>query len=264
MAGNAQEWREETVRVAGTDLTLIQGGTGKPLLVLHEELGHPGWLRWHAALAQNRTLLIPLHPGFGKSPRMEWVQGVRDLAGFYARVVRERGLSPVDVIGFSLGGWIAAEIAVKSTARLSHLVLANAVGIKVADRETRDVVDIFAITDVEFNDLAYFDPSVGRRDYGAMPDAEVMIAARNREATGRFAWSPYMHNPKLKHRLARIRIPTLFLWGTNDRILSETYGRAYCAAVPGARFEPIERAGHFPHIEQPEAFARRIAAFTER
>ena len=78
MAGNAQEWREETVRVAGTDLTLIQGGTGKPLLVLHEELGHPGWLRWHTALAQNRTLLIPLHPGFGKSPRVEWVQGVRD------------------------------------------------------------------------------------------------------------------------------------------------------------------------------------------
>jgi pimeloyl-ACP methyl ester carboxylesterase len=72
-----------------------------------------------------------------------------------------------------------------------------------------------------------------------------------------------MHDPKLKGRLHRIRIPTLFLWGTADRILTEAYGRAYCAAIPGARFETIERAGHYPHIEQPEEFARRIAAFTQ-
>ena len=82
------------------------------------------------------------------------------------------------------------------------------------------------------------------------------IVARNREATARYAWSPYMHDPKLKGRLHRIRIPTLLLWGAADRILSEAYGRAYCAAIPGARFETIERAGHFPHLEQPEEFAR--------
>jgi pimeloyl-ACP methyl ester carboxylesterase len=96
-----------------------------------------------------------------------------------------------------------------------------------------------------------------------MPEADVRIVARNLEATARYTWSPYMHDPKLAHRLHRIRIPTLFLWGTADRILSETYGRAYCAAIPGARFEPIECAGHFPHLEQPDEFARRIFAFIE-
>ena len=94
-----------------------------------------------------------------------------------------------------------------------------------------------------------------------MPDAEVLTAARNREATARFGWSPYLHNPKLKGRLHRIKIPTLFLWGTADRILSERYGRIYCAAIAGAEFTPIERAGHFPHIEQPEEFSRRTLAF---
>ena len=142
-------------------------------------------------------------------------------------------------------------------------MLANAVGIKVGDRETRDIVDIFAISDNELAQLAYFDPSAGKRDYKSMPDAEVLAAARNREATARYGWSPFLHNPKLKGRLHRIRIPTLFLWGTSDRILSEAYGRAYCAAIPGARFEPIERAGHFPHLEQPEEFARRVLAFID-
>jgi pimeloyl-ACP methyl ester carboxylesterase len=165
------------------------------------------------------------------------------------------------VVGVSFGGWIAAAIAVKTTQRLSHLVLANAVGIKVGDRETRDIADIFAITESQFNELAYCDPRLGARDYKAMPDAEVMVAARNREALGRYGWSPYLHDPKLKRRLHRIRIPTLVLWGTSDRILNEDYGRAYAAAIPGAAFEIIERAGHFPHLEQPDVFSDRVLAF---
>jgi pimeloyl-ACP methyl ester carboxylesterase len=154
-------------------------------------------------------------------------------------------------------------MAVKSIQRLSCLVLANAVGIKVSDRETRDIADIFAVTEPEFNALAYYDPAIAARDYKAMPDAAVRTIARNREATARYAWSPYMHDPKLKGRLHRIRIPTLFLWGSADRILTEDYGRAYCAAIPGARFETIARAGHYPHIEQPDAFAQAVFAFMQ-
>src|SRR5262249_34439132 len=112
------------------------------------------------------------------------------------------------------------------------------------------------------NKLAYFDPKAGERNYKSMRETEVTAVARNREALGRFAWQPYMHDPKLKNRLHRIRIPTLFLWGTHDRILTESYGRAYCAAIPGARFELIDQAGHFPHIEQPQAFVDRILSFT--
>jgi pimeloyl-ACP methyl ester carboxylesterase len=165
------------------------------------------------------------------------------------------------VVGVGFGAWIAAATAVKSTARMAHLALANAVGIKVGDRETRDIVDIFALLDPELDKLAYCDPKLGERDYKSMPVAEVAAVARNRESLGRFAWQPYMHDPKLKSRLHRIRIPTLFLWGQQDGILSESYGRAFCAAIPGARFEPIEKAGHFPHLEQPQLFADRVFAF---
>jgi pimeloyl-ACP methyl ester carboxylesterase len=137
------------------------------------------------------------------------------------------------------------------------------VGIKVGDRNTRDIADIFAIPEKEFNERAYADPAHGARDYKALPDDVVRAAARNREATARYAWSPYMHDPKLKSRLHRIRIPTLILWGSADRIASEAYGRAYAAAIPGARFETIANAGHFPHIEKPDEFAQKVFAFTE-
>jgi len=137
------------------------------------------------------------------------------------------------------------------------------VGIKVGDRTTRDIADMFAITETDFNALAYCDPARAAHDYAAMPEAEVRAVARNREALARYGWSPYLHDPKLKSRLHRIRIPTLVLWGAADRILSEAYGRAYCAAIPGARFETIDRAGHFPHIEAPAEFARRVFAFAE-
>src|SRR6185369_7887017 len=142
MATNPQEWREETVRVAGTDLTQLQSGTCQPVLVLHEELGHPGWLRWHAELARTHTVILPLHPGFGKSPRVEWVRGIRDLAGFYARVVRERNLRPVDVIGFSMGGWLAAEMAACDAAQFRRIGLGAADRIKTAQGEIMDLVNL--------------------------------------------------------------------------------------------------------------------------
>jgi len=165
------------------------------------------------------------------------------------------------VVGVGFGAWIAAATAVKSTARMSRLVLANPIGIKVGDRETRDIVDIFALLDPELNKLAYVDPSLGTRDYKALPEAEVIATARNRESLARFAWQPYMHDPKLKSRLHRVRIPTLVLWGKQDGIMSEGYGRAFAAAIPGARFELIDKAAHFPHIEQPQQFADRVFAF---
>jgi hypothetical protein len=88
MAESSQEWHEETLRVHDTDLLVVKGGTGKPLLILHDELGHPGWLKWHAALARNRTLIIPLHPGFGRSPAPDWIRNIRDMAGLYSVLVR--------------------------------------------------------------------------------------------------------------------------------------------------------------------------------
>src|SRR5262245_41573398 len=247
--------------VEGISVEVIERGSGKLLLFLHPGIGIERNAPVLDHLARGAHVIAPSHPGFGRSELPRWMSTVDDLAYFYLDFLEARDLNDVTVVGASLGGWIAAAIAVKSTARLTRLVLANPIGIKVSDRESRDIADIFALTDDELNALTYFDPKAGERDYKAMADADVMVTARNREALARFAWSPFMHDPKLKHRLHRIRIPTLILWGIGDRVTSEAYGRAFCAAIPGARFESVERAGHFPHVEQPETFAQRVLAF---
>lgn len=252
-----------SIAVNGVRLDVIERGHGRPLLFLHPGIGIEPDAPVLDHLARGMRVIAPSHPGFGRSDLPKSMTTVDDLAYFYLDLLEGLDLRDGVLVGVSFGAWIAAEIAIKSTERLSRLVLANAVGIKVTDRETRDIADIFAMTEPQFLELAYFDPAKGRRDYAAMPDADVLAAARNRESLARFGWSPYMHDPKLRGRLHRVRIPTLFLWGMNDRILSENYGRAYCASFPNGRFEPIDRAGHFPHLEQPEIFAERVLAFAQ-
>jgi pimeloyl-ACP methyl ester carboxylesterase len=249
--------------IDGIRIETIERGSGRPLLFLHPGIGIAPTAPVLDRLAQRARLIAPTHPGFGASEQPASFNSIDDLAYFYLDLIDALELTDTIVAGVSLGGWIAAEMAVKSCARLSHLVLANPVGIKVSDRETRDIADIFALTEEQFAELAYFDPTTGKHDYKAMLEADVRVVARNREATARYGWSPYMHDPRLKARLHRIRVPTLLLWGTADRILSQPYGQAYCAAIPGARLAPIERAGHFPHLERPDEFARRIFAFVD-
>jgi pimeloyl-ACP methyl ester carboxylesterase len=253
-----------SITVNGIRIEMIERGRGRPLLFLHPGIGIEPDAPVLAALAARARVLAPTHPGFGRSEAPRWFNSVDDLAYFYLDLIDQLALADTAVVGVSFGGWLAAEIAIKTTARMSHLVLANAVGIKVGGREQRDIADIFALTESEFLELAYCDPAAGRRDYKSMPDADVLAASRNREATARYGWSPYLHDPKLRNRLHRIRIPTLILWGMNDRVLSEAYGRAYCGAIPGARFAPIARAGHFPHLEQPREFADRVFAFIDQ
>ena len=252
-----------SIVVDGVNVETIDRGKGRPILFLHPSIGIDPSAPVIAALAKSGRVIAPSHPGFGNSQLPKGMSSVDDLSYFYLDLIEQLDLKDTLVIGVGLGAWLAAEIATKTTARFSHLVMANAVGVKVGDRETRDIVDIWSLTPDEFDTLAYFDPKTGQRDYKNLPETESLVAARNREATARLAWSPYMHNPKLKRRLHRIDIPTLLLWGTADRILSEPYGRAYCDMIPGAQFEPIERAGHFPHLEQPDEFARRALAFAD-
>ncbi len=247
--------------VAGARIDLIERGEGKPLLFLHPENGIDPSLPAIDELARRAHVVAPTHPGFGRSDLPKGMRTIDDMSYFYLDLLDQLALRDVAVVGVSLGAWIAAEIAVKTTAQLSQLVMANAVGVKVSDRETRYIADIFAVTEPDYLEMVYCDPAIGRRDYKTLPDAVVLAAARAREATARFAWSPYFHNPALNRRLHRIRIPTLFLWGAHDRMLSEAYGRAYCAMIPGARFELIERAGHFPHEEQPKIFAEKVMNF---
>jgi len=257
----AVEASTSIIVVNGSRLELIDRGRGRPILFLHPHIGLDPSAPVLALLAAGGRLFAPSHPGFGHSQRPSAITTVDDLAYFYLDLMDQLDLADAVVVGASLGAWIAAAIAVKSTARMARLVLANPVGIKAGDRETRDIADIFAMLENDFLAHAFADPAAGTRDYAALSDDEVTVAARNREASAVYGWSPYLHDPKLKGRLHRIRIPTLVLWGTADRLAGEGYGRAFAAAIPGARFETILGAGHFPHIEQPKVFAEQVFAF---
>jgi pimeloyl-ACP methyl ester carboxylesterase len=251
-----------TIDVRGVRVEMIDRGKGQPLLFLHPGIGidSAAPVLDHLSKAGMR-LLAPSHPGFGRSDLPRAFTTVDDLAYFYLDMLDTLDLRDTVVVGISLGAWIAAEIAVKSTARIAKLVLADAVGIRVSsDPEVSDIADIFALPEKGFVELVYHDPTKGARDPN-LPEEKVVAIARNLESTARFAWAPYMHNPKLKGRLHRIDVPTLMLWGAQDRIVTPDYGRAYAAAIPGARFATIDKAGHFPHIEQPAEFARQVLSF---
>jgi pimeloyl-ACP methyl ester carboxylesterase len=248
--------------VHGVRLEVIERGQGWPILLLHGEDGLDSEAPFLELLAAHGHIIAPSHPGFGHSPDTGTVDTVDDLAYLYLDLLTERDLRQVTVIGFSLGGWIAAEMAVRSTERLARLILVAPLGIKVGDRETRDIPDIFVLTPEEIARLKYHDPSRAVVDRTTLSDDALTVIARNREATALYAWEPYFHNPKLRQRLHRIGIPTLLLWGASDHFVTPGYyGAAYRESIPGARLEIIEHAGHLPQMERPEAFVERIRAF---
>jgi pimeloyl-ACP methyl ester carboxylesterase len=248
--------------VQGVRLEVVERGQGRPILWLHGEEGLDPEAPFLELMAGQGRVIAPSHPGFGHSPDVETIDTVDDLAYLYLDLLAERDLRDAVVVGASLGGWIAAELAVKCTARLARLVLVAPLGIKVGDRETRDIPDIFALDPDEVLRLQYADPARAAVDYTRLSEDQVTVIARNREATALYAWEPYFHGPKLRGRLRRVDVPTLLLWGEDDRfVTASTYGAAYQAALPGARLATVAGAGHFPHLERPQACAERIAAF---
>jgi pimeloyl-ACP methyl ester carboxylesterase len=249
--------------VAGVRLEWIERGEGAPILFLHPGIGIAPDAPVLDLLAATARIIAPSHPGFGRSEQPKDFTTIDDLAYFYLDLMDELRLERATLVGVSFGAWIAAEIAVKSCARISRLVLADALGIKVSARDQRDIADMFAMTEADFLALAYANPDVGKRDYKAMSEADLLPIARSREALARYGWQPYMHDPKLKSRLHRIRVPTLVLWGEADRIVAPSYGQAFAEALPSARFELLPRAGHFPHLETPDRFAASVLAFRE-
>src|SRR4029453_15846336 len=136
-----------------------------------------------------------------------------------------------------------AEIAVKCCHRIDRLILVDALGIKISDRETPDILDVFNTLPQEVQQRSWHDPGKWAPDFNAMSDDELVVRARNWEAACLYGWHPYMYNPQLKRWLRRITTPTLVVWGASDGIVKPSYGRVYSALIPGARFELIERAG---------------------
>jgi pimeloyl-ACP methyl ester carboxylesterase len=255
--------RSTTLAVNGCAVELDKRGAGGPtLLFLHPHIGLGRADTFLDTLAKRFTVYAPSHPGFGRSALPRHFTTVDDLAHFYLDLIEQLALDRVVLVGSSFGGWLAAEIATKASPRLARLVLIDPLGIRVSpEPDNTDIVDFFSTKQAELDRLAYHDPANARLDHTTMSEEDAYIHFRNRESAALFGWSPYMNNPKLKHRLHRLTMPTLVLWGDSDRIVTPAYGERYAGLIPGAAFATVEHAGHYPHIEQPNAVADRIIAF---
>jgi pimeloyl-ACP methyl ester carboxylesterase len=251
-----------TITLQGIELKISRKGRGKPLLMLHGGGGPISSRPFADQLADHFEIIEPIHPGFSGTPIPSRFDSVEDLVYLYLDLIEALDLKDVTLLGHSLGGWIAAEIAVRNLSRVSRLVLADAIGIKPGGRDERDIPDIFAMSPDKVEALLWHDatyaPSEANRS-----DQDWQMMAANRVALGMYTWDPYMHNPKLMDRLHRITVPTLLLWGAHDRFVRPSYGQAYAQRIPGARLELIDDAGHVPHVEQPAAFVRHVLAFAD-
>jgi len=249
------------VAAGPVELDEVRNGSGSPLVYLHGEDGllFSGPVR--DALGASFTVRAPEHPGWGRSDRPWYVNTVDDLSYVYLDYLDATLDEPAPLIGTSFGAWLAAEVAVKSTAKISSLVLVAPVGIKVADRETRDFVDVYASTTEQVAAATYGDGA--RPDLRALAADEFFYLAEAQEAMARYGFRPYLHDPALVHRLHRIDVPTLVLWGADDRFVREpdTYAAAWATAIGSNAEVASLPGGHRLEEQSPAAVADAVTAF---
>jgi pimeloyl-ACP methyl ester carboxylesterase len=247
---------EQLVEVAGTQLHLVRGGSGPPLLVLHHDIGNPGWLPVYRQLAEQFEVVVPSHPGYDRSARPNWMRSVRDVAVAYQWLLVELGLDRVALVGLGFGGWIAAEMATMAPRSFSRLVLVGAMGIQPEDGE---IFDQALVNYIEYARAGFHDQHAFEQIYGAEPSTDQLETwDRNREMTFRLAWKPYLYSQTLPHLLGGVRTPALVVWGAEDRIVPLSCGERYARALPNARLEVIEGCGHCVEMERPTELARLV------
>jgi pimeloyl-ACP methyl ester carboxylesterase len=244
----------------GLTVTFTEQGDrtkGRAALVLHGGAGPRSVAGLASTLAENAYVLTPIHAGFDGTPRPDWHDSVADLATDYLDLLDHLDLRDVLVLGSSIGGWIAAEMALRDTHnRIGGVVLLNAVGIN-ADTP---IVDTQTITPAELGRLSFVNPAL-RPDFSTLDETQLAAVAANRKTLEVYAGTD-MYDPKLRRRLHRVTVPVRIIWGEQDGIAPLDYGRAFAESFPSADFHPIADAAHFPHIEQPEATMAAIDAFS--
>jgi pimeloyl-ACP methyl ester carboxylesterase len=250
-----------TADLGGLELEYFEGGEGRPLLYLHDLLGLDPASQALDRLARRFRVVAPVNPGFGATDAPSWITSVDDFAHAHLALVRRLGLDGAVMVGASLGAWVAAEIATKTTHFFGHLVLIGPFGIKVGPVDRLDIPDLFAMPQAELDRRLYVRPETWRLDPASKTDVELECVARRQATLALVGWEPYMHNPKLKHRLGTIDRPTLVLRGAEDGIVSADFAASFQHLIPGARLETIAEAAHLPLTEQAEATVARIIDF---
>jgi pimeloyl-ACP methyl ester carboxylesterase len=256
--------RREVMTIAGVAVECFTAGEGRPLLVLHDELGLSPQAQFLDFLSKRRRVVALSLPGFGESDLPLWMDCVDDLSYIALGLLDRLGINAIDIVGCSLGGWVAAEVASKSPERVTRLVLAAPYGVKLGGVDRLEFPDLFGMSKTAIAEKSFHNPSFANFDAAALSDAELTTIVRNRESFTLFAWEPYLHNPKLSHRLERAAAPTLFIRGASDGIVSADYVAGYAALFPNSSVMEIPAAGHFVHLEQPEAFVSRTLDFFDR
>lgn len=247
----------------GVTTQVTKGGSGPPLVYLHSATGEADWLPIHDDLARDHTVYIPAHPGFALSTGLDRIRDMADLAWHYVDLWRELELDQADVIGFSLGGWIAMELALLRPRLIRRLVLMNSAGIHV---EGAPIAEVFTDDFERLKRLAFHRPDCPGADLifpASFDDPKAMLFLRAREATARVGWNPYLHNPKLAGHLHRITCPCLVLWGKHDRVVPLAHGEFLARHLPSARLEVFDDCGHMLMMESPRPFVESVRRFLD-
>jgi pimeloyl-ACP methyl ester carboxylesterase len=256
-------WEKREIKVDETSLTILEAGRGAPLLILHDELGPAEWQLWHQDMAQHRRLVMPVAPGF-RGDRLKWMRSVTDLSRLYGRMLREQKFSPIDVVGFSFGGWLAAEIAANDPSLFRRMMLVAPFGIKPPEGH---ILDMYIMTTAEYLRTSVADPE-------AVPEFATLYNAASPETieswedarveSAQLGWEPYMHNPSLEHHVRGLAgLPTLIVWGSRDAIVPQSAAQSFARAIPGARLQLIEGCGHRPEIERRAEFVTMLEQFID-
>jgi pimeloyl-ACP methyl ester carboxylesterase len=263
MAAALNGFTETLVDAAGINVELRRGGRGAPLLVIHGELGVPGWLDAYQGLSDRFDVIVPSLPGYGRSTRPDWIMGARDLAAWITWFARDTGIrTPVNIVGCSLGGWVAAEIATIAPQFIDKLVLVGAMGVKP---RTGEIFDYFLESGKTGIQRAFHQPEqsaeFGKYYGGDWTAEQADLVEQHREMTCRVAWKPYMHSLTLPSLLPSVRTPTLIVWGSQDAITPLDSGEQYQSAIAASRLVTIDGCGHMPEMEKPSEFANLVSDF---
>jgi pimeloyl-ACP methyl ester carboxylesterase len=255
------EWTEVVREIAGVKLHMSRAGRGPAVLVLHHDIGTVDRLPFYDALAEKFDVLVPHHPGWGKSERAQWLRHPRDIAAVYAWLLTELGLSNVSLVGLGFGGWIAAEMASLAPTTYRKLMLVGAMGIKPPEG---DIADQAIVSYIVYPRSGFHDQTAFAAVYGDVTTDQLEAWDIAREMSFRTAWKPYMYSQTLPHLLGGVRSPALVVWGDDDQIVPLSAGQAYAKALPGATFTTIPACGHFAEMEKPDAVAKLAIDFISR
>lgn len=255
-------FNESFITQDGCRIRLLRGGSGEALLYLHGANGVTGPQPFMETLARGHDLWVPEHPGFGQSDEPGWLGNIHDLAYFYLDFLRAQKLSRVHVVGSSIGGWLALEMAVRDTSRMASLTLIGPSGIRAPGVQAGD---IFLWSPEELVRNTFHDAALAQKVL-AMPQTpeQQEIALKNRYTLARLAWEPRLYDPHLHKWLKRIDVPSLIVWGEEDRILPAAWAEAFRVAMPQAQIRLIPNCGHLPQTEKPAEFCDILQKFLAR